>query len=362
MKEKSSNKICFFNTTKAWGGGEKWHFDVSNYLFEKGHDLIFICSKNSDLHKRLQNTQIKHYALDIHGFSYLNPLKVRQISKILKNENINSIIMNLSSDVKLAAHAAKKAGVARIIYRRGSAIPLKNTFYNRYIFKHWVNEILVNSDETKRTINQNNPDLFPENKITLIYNGININNFSDCEDRKNSKLILGNVARLEYQKGHKYLIEIARILKDKGLDFELRIVGQGSLYQKIEKMITENKLSDYVQLLGFRSDINVFLKDIDIFLLSSLWEGFGYVIAEAMACYIPVVAFNVSSNPEIVDNNKTGYLVSPFDTQAFANAVIKLANDKDLRKNFGINARKRTETLFDKEKSLRQIEAFLIKN
>jgi len=352
--------ICFFNTTKAWGGGEKWHFDLSQYLSEKNYDVIVVCQTDSELHKRLAKTKIKHLALNIHKLSYLNPLKIRGLVKIFKKEKIETIIMNLSSDLKLAAHAAKKAEVKRIIYRRGSAIPLKNSFYNRFIFKNWVDEILVNSKETKRTINKNKATLFPESKIKVIYNGINIDRFNDCLNKKNNeKIILGNIARLEKQKGHKLLIDIANILKEKKLNFELRIVGDGSLFGQLKQQIEKQNLTEYVKLLGYRSDIDNFLKNIDIFLLSSLWEGFGYVLTEAMACYTPVVAFNISSNPEIVEHNKTGYLIPPFELETFANAVFKLASDKNLRTEFGINARRRVENLFDQEKIFKEIEHYL---
>ena len=358
------NTICFFNTTKAWGGGEKWHLDVSKYLTDKGYNIIVVCRKNSELHKRLQKTNINYLALKAQKFSYLNPFKIKTLIKLFRQKKIQTIIINLPSDIKLAAQAAKKAAVARIIYRRGSAIPIKNTIYNRYIFKHWINEILVNSEETKKTINKYNHQLFPEEKIKVIYNGIKLSDFSDCAPRpstKPKKIILGNIARLEHQKGHKYLLEVAKILKNKNLDFELRIVGEGSLYKAINKQIEEFKLGNYVKLLGFKKDINIFLKSIDIFLLSSLWEGFGYVLTEAMACYKPVVAFNVSSNPEIIENNITGYLVPLYHTEAFAQAVIRLSENEDLRLRLGYNARKRTETLFNLDEKLFEIEKYLTK-
>ena len=353
-------KICFFNTTKVWGGGEKWHFDVSKYLTEKGYDIFVVCRKNSELHKKLQNAGIRHYPLNIGNLSYLNPLKIVYLKKIFEKEGVRTIIMNLSSDVKLAAHAAKRAGVKRIIYRRGSAIPLKNTFYNRYIFKNWVTEILANSEATKKTINQNNPNLFPENKITVIYNGINLDAFADCEKQTgNKKIILGNVGRLEKQKGHSKLIDIAKILYDNGLEFELRIVGTGSLQEELSTQIKKYELEDYVILEGFREDVNNFIKGIDVFLLTSLWEGFGYVLAEAMACYKPVIAFDISSNPELVEDDKTGYIIPMNDLTLFAKKIQILAENEDLRIMFGYNGRKRTERYFDIKKSFERIEKYL---
>jgi len=353
-------KICFFNTTKVWGGGEKWHFDVSKYLTEKGYDIFLVCRKNSELHKKLQNAGIRHYPLNIGNLSYLNPQKIVFLKKLFEKEGVRTIIMNLSSDVKLAAHAAKRAGVKKIIYRRGSAIPLKNTFYNRYIFKNWVTEILANSEATKKTINQNNPNLFPENKITVIYNGINLDAFADCEKQTgNKKIILGNVGRLEREKGHKELIEIGHKLFQQGLDFELRIAGAGSQKKELEEQIDKRNLKDHVFLKGFKNDVKEFLKPIDIFLLTSHWEGFGYVLVESMACYKPVIAFGVSSIPEIVEDDKTGYVIPMNDLTLFAKKIQILAENEDLRIMFGYNGRKRTERYFDIKKSFERIEKYL---
>jgi len=354
------NKICFFNTTKAWGGGEKWHLDVSMHLSSKGYDVFVVCSTGSDLHEKISKTDVRYFNLDIGRLSYLNPFKLKKLITFFKNERVDTIVMNLSSDVKLAAHAAKKAGVNRIIYRRGSAIPLKNSFYNRYIFKHWVTEILANSVETKKTINRNNPNLFPEEKITVIYNGIDTAYYSDCKKQKSkNKIILGNVARLEHQKGHKYLISIARTLLTQEIDFELHIAGKGSLQTDIEKQIDKYNLTNHVKLLGHKDDVKLFLKDIDIFLLSSLWEGFGYVIAEAMSCSKPVVAFDISSNSELIVNGITGFTVPLHNTQEFVNKIIMLSQNNTLCTKMGIEARKRAVKMFDIKVSLHNIERYL---
>ncbi|NPA37290.1 MAG: glycosyltransferase family 4 protein [Chlorobi bacterium] len=353
-------KICFFNTVRSWGGGEKWHFEVSKYLHDRGYDVLLVCQKGGELHKRTKEAGIPHIAKDIGNLSYLNPFKVNYFTELFKTEGISAVVMNLSSDVKLAAHAAKKAGVKRIIYRRGSAIPLKNTFYNRYIFSKWVNEILVNSEETKRTINLKNPNLFPESKITVIYNGIDTKLYSGCEKKDaGGNVVLGNVARLEHEKGHKYLIEVARSLKERGLGFKLKIAGKGSLHDELQQMIKSNNLTGEVELSGFRNDVHNFLKDVDVFLLGSVWEGFGYVTVEAMSCGKPVVAFDISCNPELIVNNETGFTVPPFDVNIFADKVYELATDKSLRKIMGQKARARAVELFDIEVFLARIEQYL---
>ena len=356
---KEGNKICFFNTAKVWGGGEKWHLEISKYLHEQGHEVLVICSMNSDLHKKLQKTNVKHIALDIGKFSYLNPYKIKALSRLFVEERVGTVVINLSSDVKIAAHAAKKAGVKRVIYRRGSSIPLKNSFYNRFIFKHWITEVLANSEATKQTILQNNKNLFPEDKIKVIYNGIDIEHYTFSQKIPGEKLILGNVGRLEFQKGHEYLISVAEILRKKGVNFELRIVGKGSLHNFLQNKIEEKGLTGFVKLLGFRDDVNNFMREIDIFLLSSRWEGFGYVTVEAMATGKPVVAFDISSTKEIVVDGETGFLIKPFDLPGFADAIIRMNSDKEMYMQMAKKSRERVERLFSNDVVNKQIEEYL---
>ena len=116
-----------------------------------------------------------------------------------------------------------------------------------------------------------------------------------------------------------------------------------------------------VIFLGFVENIKTFLNSIDIFLLTSLWEGFGYIIVEAMALKKPVIAFNVSSNPEVVENNKTGFLVKYKDINTFVRKVEYLINNKELRDKFGLAGRKNVETIFTFEKTLKNVEEILKK-
>ena len=120
------------------------------------------------------------------------------------------------------------------------------------------------------------------------------------------------------QKGQRYLIEIAKRLKDKGLKFKILIAGEGKCLDQLKQLAMELSVSNEINFLGFVKDIRCFMNSIDIFVLPSLWEGFGYVIVEAMAAGKPVVAFDVSSNPEIIRDEKSGYLVNTFDVNAFA--------------------------------------------
>ncbi len=350
-----SRKICFFNSTKAWGGGEKWHFDIAARLHAKYGNIFVVAGKGSELGKRLATTNIPHFLLAIGNLSFLNPFKIIQLTRLFIKERPDILILNLPADLKAAGVAARLSGVKRIIYRRGSAIPLRNTLLNRFLFKYIIDEIIANSKETARTILSENHQLFPVEKIHVIYNGVDWEKFAPlsqtCLSQSHrDRIVLGNAGRLEPQKGQGLLIQVAKRLKDKGYNFEIQIAGEGKLKAQLIQQAEEEGVADCLRFLGFVENMPQFLNSIDIFLLPSHWEGFGYVIAEAMYCQKPVIAFNVSSNPEIVTEGETGFLVEYGDFEAFVSKTELLMLDAGLRQEIGLNARLRAiELVFDTE-------------
>jgi glycosyltransferase involved in cell wall biosynthesis len=159
-------------------------------------------------------------------------------------------------------------------------------------------------------------------------------------------VVLGHAGRLSSEKNQKFLIDVTRELIKAGLNCCLHIAGTGPLEKALQDYAVENGLREEVVFLGFQEDVSPFMASIDIFLLSSRWEGFGYVLIEAMAAKKPVVAFASSSTPEIVENGKTGHLVPPGDLGAFVRRVKELSLDPQQRLVFGRAGRERVENLF----------------
>lgn len=358
-------KICFFNTTKAWGGGEKWHLETCKFMHAQGYSVLFITNKNSALFKNLEKTDIPHIGLNISNLSFINPISVNNLKKLFDKNDIGTIIINLSRDLKIAALAAKKAGVERVIYRRGSAIPIKNSFLNRYYFKHLVSDILANSEATKQTVLVNNPNLFPENKIKVIYNGININEFINkpykpIYSKSENELVLTNLGRLENQKNQKFLIYLAEELKARHINFKLVIGGDGKLRESLETLTASLNLNNEIIFPGFIKNPKDLMYSGDIFLLSSLWEGFGYVLAEAALSKKPIVAFNISSNPEVVKNNETGFLTPLNDIKLFADKIEYLGKHPEILKDMGVSGFNFVTNTFDSKITQEKIKNYII--
>jgi len=363
-RSSSSGTLCFFNSVKTWGGGEKWHFEMARRLHEKGLPLLIYTNWISELKTRADLAEIPNYQLNISNLSFLNPFKIVKLAIHFRKLKIESIVLNLSADLKLAGLAARLAGVPHIIYRRGSAIPIRNSILNRFLFRHVIHRVIANSRETQRTILSRNPRLISEDRISIIYNGIDLAVFDMDKKgfsykRKTNEIIIGNVGRLVKQKGQKYLIDLAISLKKRSSNFKILIAGTGILEYELVNLISESKLEEHIEFVGFVNDIKGFMNSIDIFVLTSLWEGFGYVLLEAMACRVPIVAFDISSNPEIVEQNHTGYLVPLFDMKAMTEKVTKLMDDEQLRLNMGREGRKRVEEHFTFESTQQNFEKLL---
>lgn len=360
----SRKRICFFNSLKSWGGGERWHYDHSTRLAAMGYDVFAVAHPKSELYRKIGDASMDHYPVSVSNLSFLNPVKIMYLRRIFRKEKVKTLIFNLSSDLKVAGIAAKLAGVDNIIYRRANAIPTRNTILNRFLFKKVITRMIANSEETKRCVLANNPNIIESSRIRVIYPGIELNRQEESGvarvyDKQDGEILLGNAGRLSEEKGQIYLLQLAEILKQKGIRFRILIAGSGKLNAWLRKQARLRNVQDEVKFLGFMENLKPFYTDIDIFLLTSLWEGFGYVMVEAMAEKKPVIAFDISSSAEVVDDGHSGFLVPRGDVEAMAEKVVELARNRQLREKLGLNGFHRVEELFTIDKTIEEVNEFL---
>lgn len=358
-------KVIFFNSTTKWGGGEKWHAEMVTALPSDKITPIGFAREGSSLYKKFQEAKIHTFKTRIHSLSFLNPILVRRLRNQFSKLEAEAIIINLPTDLKTAGLAAKKAGIPRIIYRRGSAIPIKNKRSNRFIFKNIVTDIIANSHETERTILANNSDLFPKEKIHIIYNGIKTQRYFETpipEEIKNgnSPIVLGNLARLSYQKGQRFLVDLAKNLKAANKQFKILIGGEGELEQELKTLVKKNNLEQVIEFCGFIENPYEFLNKLDVLVFPSIWEGFGFSIVEAKLAKKPVVAFQISSNPEVIQDKIDGFLVPLNDMEAFTQATLKLMENPQLAKTMGEAGQADVLTNFTHERSVDNLLHFLL--
>ncbi|NQV38839.1 MAG: glycosyltransferase family 4 protein [Candidatus Marinimicrobia bacterium] len=175
-----------------------------------------------------------------------------------------------------------------------------------------------------------NLNIAPRHKLTNIYSGIDFKKFANHNNNSlrielsipDSTKIIGSIGRLSLQKDPLCFIRAIPIVREAFPDSHFILVGSGELKEKITQAIKKLRLEDCVSLLGSRDDIPNILHSIDLFVLSSIYEGLGRSLTEAIYCKLPVVATNVEGVPELVQNNNTGCLVEPVDEIGLAHGII----------------------------------------
>ncbi len=182
----------------------------------------------------------------------------------------------------------------------------------------------------------------------VIYNGIPTAVYDKGGEFKKADYIrILNIGKFKKAKNHLLLVEAFAKAVEVMPNLRLILVGDGGLRRKIEERVSRFRLQEKVFFLGWRSDIPDILANCDIFALSSDWEGLGIVLIEAMAAGKPVVATKVGGVPEIVEDGVTGILVPPRDSNAFADALLRIAKDEKLRWEMGKRGKERASSEFD---------------
>ncbi len=198
-------------------------------------------------------------------------------------------------------------------------------------------------------------------KIQMVYNGVDMSRYkpesgndkfrSDHNISPNHKII-GTVCHLVPRKGIHHLIEGLGILKKTYSGFVCLIAGpehkgHEAYTENLHQRISDLNLKDNVKLLGQRDDVDIILKQVDVFVHPSETESFGRVIAEAMACGKPCIGFDVGAVPELIEDQKTGYIVKPYDTETLAQCISILLQDEQLCKEFGQAAYEKAVKCYD---------------
>lgn len=367
--------VCFCNSNPAWGGGEHWHLGAALAMAKRGCRVFLTAGKDSPLFERARaHPEITVCSCRFSNLAFLNLPLVRACGAYFKQNGISRVITGTPSDMKAAGLAARRAGVPGIYYRRGLAVPVRNSFLNRIAYNNFLTGLIVNSRETERLVFANNPTLMDRSRVHVMYNGIDLAAFdAACAAaapsfrREGDALVIGSAGRLTAQKGQHFLLHMSRALLDAGVRHRLVLAGEGELRNELHRLASELGLGDTVEFAGFLSDMGPFWRSIDCFVLPSLWEGFGYALAEAQLARKPVVAFDANSMPEVVRSGETGLLLplpgaeeTPAAVGArLAETVRSLVAQPDYAARLADNGRVFCREAFDQEKRMDDLYALL---
>lgn len=196
-----------------------------------------------------------------------------------------------------------------------------------------------------------------ESKISRLYNGIYLDQFSNPEEKKkqNDVLKIVSIGRLIPFKGFDLLIDALSILKNKGVKFQLEIVGDGPEEANLKERVSSHGLENVVVFKGLQSQMQIqkLLANASVFALACRIDNKGAsdilptVITEAMASRLPVVSTRVAGVPEMVLDGETGFVTEPDDAEAFAEALEKIAISKELMLKLGEAGRDHAENNFN---------------
>ena len=197
----------------------------------------------------------------------------------------------------------------------------------------------------------------------VLYNPINrekilkLSNEEVDDIKLSSKFKLISVGRLSEQKGYDRLLRIFKKLKNDGLDIELILVGNGNKYNELNEYIVENKLEKDVTLLGFRENPYKYVRASDLFICSSISEGFSLVIGEAMAIGVPIVSVDCPGPNEVLGFGKYGKLVNNNEEDLY-NGIKEMINNRALYKKYKNKANERGK-MFSINKFINKVESIL---
>jgi glycosyltransferase involved in cell wall biosynthesis len=261
----------------------------------------------------------------------------------------------------------------RVIASHCNPVISKGSFF--FYFLNKITSILIDglifcTQGVQDNYKKNKTIFLHNKKIALINNCINTskipkNVYQHAEIKQKwgideKDFILTNIGYFNEQKGQTYLLYSLKMIFEKIPEAKLIIVGWGPLEKTLRILARELQVESQVIFAGKceRDIVFEILSITDVFVLSSLWEGFGLVLAEAMAMAKPVVSTHTDGSKLVVQHNKTGLIVPPKNPRDLADAVTDLHANPEWREEMGLLGKKRVTTLFSPDKFVLQHELF----
>ncbi|MBI2448555.1 glycosyltransferase [Candidatus Microgenomates bacterium] len=368
-------KILYLITQSEWGGAQRYVYDLATNMV-RDFEVVVAGGGEGHLSERLEQTVVRFVALK-HLIRPIRPfrdlLAFFEILTLLRREKPDILHLNSSKAVVLGSLAGRLSRFRPkiIATAHGLAYHEPGSIWKKQFYKLFekigfglADRIICVSRFDYGSGIKNH--VFKASKATIIYNGLLAKVSPSQVDvkakflHKDEACVVGTIANFYPNKGLEYLLRVAKLIQDKRSDISFVVAGDGVGRRDIESQIAELGLKN-VKLIGFIDDTEKFLQECDIFVLSSLKEGLPYVILEAMAMGLPIVATKVGGVPEMVDDNVAGFLVSPADSEALAEKIEILANDSSLCLRFGQSGARKLRIQFTPDKMLCDTKSIYIK-
>ena len=372
---KSKIKILHVITHLPIGGAQDNTLYTVELLDKEKYDISLCCNLEGALVERAKKIEaIKLFDIPFlcrEVSPYRDIRAFLSLYKLFKEEDF-TIIHTHSSKAGLLARLAAVLNKTPIIIHTIHGFAFndfmnmfkKNFFiYVEKLLAKWTDVLITVSNLNKKKIIDLN--IAHENKIKNIYSGIDLNLFTNKRNNdfrkelnlENNHILLGSVGRLSDQKDPITMIEAFGIISKPFPNAHLALVGDGELKGKILEKIHQLKLDGKVHLTGNKNNPWSVYHSMDLFIMSSIYEGLGRSITEALSCGVPVVCTDVEGVPEIVRDNITGILVPPKDANKLADGIIRTLNDIETAKKMAEEGRRFVKDNFDVNKMVNDIDS-----
>jgi L-malate glycosyltransferase len=331
------------DTARTWRGGQNQVLLTVLGLRSIGHRAALVAHPDGELRRRVEE------GLDLIPIAPRTEIdlsaawKFSRIIKRLRPDVIHAHdphgVAMASLALSIGSASAKAAPMPALVVARRVDFHLKSNSFSRWKYRQ-VDCFIAASDAIRRMLVG---DGVPADRAVTVHEGIDVEhvvrapavNVHEAFWLPHGSPVIGNVAALVPHKGQRYLIEAAHLVVQQVPDARFVILGEGELREHLEKQVHEHHLEKHVLLPGFRTDVLGCIKGFDLFAMSSITEGLGTSLLDAMACARPIVATRAGGIPEIVEDEVNGLLVPIRDHHALADAIVRALKDPAMRRRMG---------------------------
>jgi glycosyltransferase involved in cell wall biosynthesis len=355
MPEPTRLRVMYVVGNSVIGGAENHVLTLAGALTQSGFAVSVVCPRPGPLVDALDGVcaQVQlvdmvrpapndEYEVSLEAVGRLVELMERWQPDVV-HSHLYPAFVHASLAGRLAGAPALVSTAHTLIVRPGDAWVTRLTATRVIAVSQAAKRLLVEGGVSPRA-------------IRVIPNGIESRYFEDESERarvERERLgipdgvpVVGTIARLSEEKGHRELLHIARGVLDRCPDAVFLIVGTGPLADELHTQAEALKIADRVIFTGARRDVTTLNHLIDVFLLPSREEALPLAVLEAMAAARPIVASAVGGVPEVVVDGETGMLFAPNDRSGFVRAVAELIDDPNRRRQIGERGRRRASTRF----------------
>jgi glycosyltransferase involved in cell wall biosynthesis len=350
-KDCSMMSIAIFCKTLLKGGTEKQALILSKLLSEQEKEISLIIWSIKKIDPEnlgyIKNNSIKYFALKGNLFR-----KFFQFIDIVKDEKISLILSYLTlPNIVSGVSKLFLKNVVRIGGIRNEKLPYHKFFFEKLVHNNLNNATVFNNYSAKDKFIKRG---FKSKKIYVIQNAIMTGHINGKKEIHRSEIRIVTVSRFVKQKDFRTALYSFNELISRGKDkaFKYYLVGYGPMEQEIISLAEDLKIRERIKLFINPSNISNILKDCDIYLSTSLFEGLSNSIMEAMAAGLPIVATDVGDHRYLVKDGFNGFLVPCKDVNRIVEKLELLSESEDLRNNFGNNSRILIKNKFSQEELL----------